>query len=84
MAVGDARVFFGSLTPVLTTFLSKAIDYFHYMLLQRLEAKIRRKEMLPQPGHESDTLTTVTRAGQHTGCGTRDNPVVLCIFRDHL
>ena len=35
MAVGDAHVFPGFLTPVLTTFLSKASDYFSHMLLQR-------------------------------------------------
>ena len=31
MAVGDAYVFPGFLTPVLTTFLSKATDYFSHM-----------------------------------------------------
>ena len=63
MAIGDAYVFPGFLTPVLTTFLSKATDYFSHMLLHRLEAKIRRKEKSPQtgiepPGDESDTLNT--------------------------
>ena len=33
------------------TFLSKATDYFSHMLLQRLEAKIRRKESSPQPSY---------------------------------
>ena len=52
-------------TSTNTTFLSKATDDFSHMLLQRWEAKIRRKENLPQPGlnsqppgHEFDTLTT--------------------------
>ena len=47
MAVGDAQVFPGLLTPVLT----QLSDYFSHML-QRLEAKIRKKESLPQPGIE--------------------------------
>ena len=59
MAVGDTYVFPGS-------FLSKATGYFSHMLLQKWEAKIRRKEKSPQPGieltttrsHKSDTLTT--------------------------
>ena len=55
MAVGDAHVFPGFLTPVLNKFLSKATDYFSQMLQQRREAKIRRKEILPQPGLELTT-----------------------------
>ena len=34
MAVDDTYVFPGFLTPILTTFLSKAIDYFSQVLLQ--------------------------------------------------
>ena len=50
-------------TSTNTTFLSKATDYCSHMLLQRWEAKIRRKEKSPQPGIEltttrCDTLTT--------------------------
>ena len=51
-------------TSTNTTFLSKATDYFSHMLLQRKEAKIRRKEKSPQLGielkpssHEYNTLT---------------------------
>ena len=35
-----------------TSFLSKSTDYLSHMLLQRWEAKIRRKESSPQPGIE--------------------------------
>ena len=59
MAVSDAYVFPGFLTPVLTQlFLSKATEYFSRMLQQRWEAKIRRKEISPQPGLE----LTITRS----------------------
>ena len=43
MAVSDAYVF--PKTSTNATFLSKATDYFSHMLLQRWEAKIRRKEV---------------------------------------
>ena len=39
-----------------TTFISKATDYFSRMLLQRWEAKIRRKESSSQPGIELTAL----------------------------
>ena len=55
MAVGDAHVFPGFLTPELTLLSSQATDYFSHMLLQRREAKIRRKESLLQPGLELTT-----------------------------
>ena len=57
MAVGDAHVFPGFVTPFFsnTTFLSKAIDYFSHMLLQRGKAKIRRTEGSPQPEIELTT-----------------------------
>ena len=67
MAVSEAYMFPGFLTPVLTQlFFSKAIDYFSYMLQQGLEAKkyAGKKVRLnlgsnsQPPGHESDTLTT--------------------------
>ena len=65
MVVGDAHVFPGFLTLVLTQLLSKATNYFSHMLQQRWEVEIHRKESSPQPGlesqppgHESDTLTT--------------------------
>ena len=83
MAVGDADVFPGFLTPVLTQlFLSKATDYFSHMLLQRWEAKIRRKEKSPQPGIELTTTRSwvrhahhwATRAGLTNGMPTRQCP----------
>ena len=49
MVVGDAYVFSWLChTSTNTTFLSKATDYFSHMLLERWEAKIRRKEKLPK------------------------------------
>ena len=64
MAVGDAHAFPGFLTPVVTQlFLSEATDYFSYMLLQRWEAKIRWKEISPQPVIE---LATTRSWVQHT------------------
>ena len=50
-------------TSTNTTFLSKASDYFSHMLLQRWEAKIRRKGSSPQPGIK---LTTTRSRVQHT------------------
>ena len=50
---GDAHVFPGFFAPVLTQ-LSKVTDNFSHML-QRWEAKIRRKESSPQPGFEHRT-----------------------------
>ena len=50
MAVGEVHVFPGFVkTSANSTFLSKATDYFSYMLLQRREAKIHQKESTPQP-----------------------------------
>ena len=78
MAVGEAHVFSGSLTPVLTQlFFSKATDFFSHMLRRgkrrryaKKKGRLNRGSNLQPPGHESDTLTTATRAGQLTGCGT--------------
>ena len=58
-------------TSTNTTSLSKATDYFSHMLLQRWEAKIRRKESSPQLGIELTTTRSwvwhayhwATRAG---------------------
>ena len=61
MAVGDAHVFAGFLTEVLTQLSSKATDYFFQMLLQRGEAKIRRKEISPQMGIELTTIRSWVR-----------------------
>ena len=66
MVVGDAYVFTGFLTPVLTQlFFPKPLTTFLIILPQRWEQKIRWKEsrlnrvMYSQPpGRESDTLTT--------------------------
>ena len=66
MAVGDAYVFPGFLTPVLTQlFFPKPTTTFFHMLLQRWEAKYAGKKSLlnrgsnsQPPGHESDALTT--------------------------
>ena len=54
MAVGDAHVFPGFLTPVLTQLSLKFTDYFSHMLQNR-EAKILRKESLPEPDIELTT-----------------------------
>ena len=75
MAVGDAYVFPGFLTPVLLnlTFLPKATDYFSHMLLQRWEAKIRRKEKLPQ-------LLYMTWDCSLRACNTTNDAVLKLIF----
>ena len=44
--------FLASHTSTNTNFLSKATDYFSHLLLQRWEAKVRRKEKSPKPGIE--------------------------------
>ena len=54
-----------SLTSTNTTFLSKATDYFSHMLLQRWEAKIRRKESSSQPGIELTTTRLWVRHAHH-------------------
>ena len=61
MPVGDACVSCLSHTSTNTTFLSKAIDYFSQMLLQRWEEKICRKEKSPQPGIELATTRSWVR-----------------------
>ena len=60
MAVGDAHVFPGFLTPLLTQlFLSKATDYFSHMLLYAGKKVRLNRESKSQPqDHDSDTLTT--------------------------
>ena len=66
MAVGEAHVFPGFLTPVLIQlFFPRPPDYFSHMPLQRGEAKITGKKVRLDrgsnsqlQGHESDTLTT--------------------------
>ena len=65
MAVGDAYVSWLSHTSSKTTFLSKVTDYFSHMLLQRWEAKIRRKEKSPQPGIELTTTRLWVRHAHH-------------------
>ena len=63
MAVGDAHVFPGFLTPVIT-FQSHRLFFLAYFC--RPEVEKQWKEISPQPGlelkqppgHESDTLTT--------------------------
>ena len=52
-------------TSTNTTFLSKATDYFSHMLLQRWEAKIRRKEKSPQPGIGLVTARSWVRHAHH-------------------
>ena len=46
-------------------FLSKTTDYFSYMLQQRWGVKIRRKEILPQPGLELTSTRLWVRHAQH-------------------
>ena len=65
MAVSDAYVFPGFLTPVLTQLFFPKPDYFSHMLLQRWEVKIRRKEKSPQPGIELTTTRSWVRHAHH-------------------
>ena len=61
MAVGDARVFPGFLTPVLIQISFQIHDYFSHMLQQRWEAEVRRKDLSPQPGLELPTTRSWVR-----------------------
>ena len=60
MAVGDAQMFLGFLTPVLTQLLFQS----HRLLLSHVSAEVRgentpeRKLASQPPGHKSDTFTT--------------------------
>ena len=59
MAVGDAHVFPGFLTPVLTqfSFQSHRLLFLHASGEVRDEKRPERKFPSQPPGHESDTLT---------------------------
>ena len=82
MAVSDADAFPGFLTSVLTQlFFRKSTYYFSHMLLQRWEAKIRRKESSPQPGIELTTTRSWVRHAHHwaTRPGHTDIGIVMSL-----
>ena len=83
MAVDDANVFPGFLTPVAnTTFLSKATDHFSHMLLQRWEAKIHQKEKLPKPWIElTTTRSWVRHAHQWARWGGKELKTLDCVVK---
>ena len=62
MAVGEAHVFPGFLTPVLTQFFPKPqttfLTCFSRGKIRRKEISLNRVSNSQPPSHESDTLTT--------------------------
>ena len=60
MAVGDAHLFPGFLTPVLTqlSFQSHWLLFSHASTEMRKKVGLNRESNSQPPGHESDTLTT--------------------------
>ena len=74
MVVGDAYVFPGFLTPVLTQlFFPKPPTSFSHTLLQRWEAKIRRKEvtLIGDQTHNHQVMS-LTRSSLSNPGGARE------------
>ena len=65
MAVGDAHVFPGFLTPVLTQISFESHQLLFSHVSAEVGAKIRRKESSLQPGLELTTTMSRVRHAQH-------------------